>query len=66
MGCISIGAFILIFAGGMPEECQFESVLCWQEVATLVIALLLKFSITFFAVILMTYTSEVYPTVLRS
>jgi len=35
-------------------------------VVTITVAIMLKSSITFYLVILMTYTLEVYPTIIRS
>lgn len=57
---------LLLFIVKIPDQCYIEASMCYQEILTIFIAFLLKFSITFFAVILITYTSEFYPTTLRS
>ncbi|EGR31611.1 major facilitator superfamily protein, putative [Ichthyophthirius multifiliis] len=57
---------LLLFIVRIPQNCQLYFEQCLEEKLTLILAILLKFSIVFFAVNLMTYTPELFPTVLRS
>ncbi|KAL4465980.1 hypothetical protein ABPG74_004217 [Tetrahymena malaccensis] len=50
----------------IPPECRYIGSFCIAKEAVILFAIILKFSIVFFIVILMTYTSEAFPTVLRS
>lgn len=50
----------------IPKECLILEEYCLAEELAIFFAILLKFGIIFFIVNLMSYTSEIFPTVLRS
>ncbi|EGR27677.1 major facilitator superfamily protein, putative [Ichthyophthirius multifiliis] len=57
---------LLFFLIRIPKECFIYYGFCFQEFLTIILVIFLKFAIMFFTVNLLTYTSESFPTVLRS
>jgi len=56
--------FIAFFK--IPSECYDAEQSCMEKSFSVFFAMLVKFGISLFANILITYTSEIYPTVVRS
>jgi hypothetical protein len=50
----------------MPSECYFLGKTCIQKALIMLFAILIRFGISIYGNILITYTSEKYPTVVRS
>jgi hypothetical protein len=50
----------------IPDECLLEESQCYQKTFLVIIAVVAKFGIGLFANILITYTSECYPTDIRA
>jgi len=50
----------------IPEECLLEQSQCYQKTLLVLLAVIAKFGIGLFANILITYTSECYPTDIRA
>eukprot|EP01016_Furgasonia_blochmanni_P028223 TRINITY_DN2965_c0_g3_i3.p1 TRINITY_DN2965_c0_g3~~TRINITY_DN2965_c0_g3_i3.p1 ORF type:complete len:633 (-),score=34.63 TRINITY_DN2965_c0_g3_i3:160-1950(-) len=65
MMIMTAGSLLLVFFP-MPDECYVHLNTCYQQYVTLFLATVVKFGITIYSSILFTYTSEVYPTTVRS
>ena len=62
---MTVGCLLLVFFP-LPEICLSTHVFCYQRYINLLLATVVKFGITIFKSILITYTTEVYPTTVRS
>jgi hypothetical protein len=65
-GLLSASASVALFFPQIPLSCFHLTETCYQKAILMVLAMLVKFSITVFGDILITFTTEVYPTVVRS
>jgi len=64
VGLVSLACLAIIFFP-IPDECYLAVEGCYQKRVSLVSTILAKFGLSFFASVLITYTSESYPTEVR-
>eukprot|EP01016_Furgasonia_blochmanni_P008425 TRINITY_DN13416_c0_g1_i2.p2 TRINITY_DN13416_c0_g1~~TRINITY_DN13416_c0_g1_i2.p2 ORF type:complete len:125 (-),score=15.72 TRINITY_DN13416_c0_g1_i2:59-433(-) len=62
---MTFGCLLLVFVPN-PANCVTNDDTCVHGYVTLLLSMLVKFGITIYSSILITYTSEVYPTEVRS
>mmetsp|Transcript_16896 Transcript_16896/g.14780 ORF Transcript_16896/g.14780 Transcript_16896/m.14780 type:complete len:225 (-) Transcript_16896:329-1003(-) len=62
---VTISCLMMVFFP-IPDECYLEENSCYQKTFSVFFAITAKFAIALFANILITYTSEVYPTEVRA